>query len=58
MLVSNQPDLVEAEVKLKQLFSTNDPRLSDQLYYHYTPINLAAAWEMTAGDPGIVVQVL
>jgi len=48
---------VETELKIRQHYTTDDPRLSDQVTYHYGIVNLADAWDYTAGDPDVVVQV-
>jgi hypothetical protein len=48
---------VETELKIRQHYTTDDPRLSSQVTYHYGIVNLADAWDYTAGDPDVVVQV-
>jgi len=48
---------VEVEFLVRQLYSTNDPLLSEQLNYHYDIVNLEDAWDLTGGSSEIVVQV-
>lgn len=56
--LSNDLDNVEVELKYRLLYTTDDPRLSEQVASHYGIVNLEAAWDMTAGSSDVVVQVV
>ncbi|KAH8071487.1 serine-type endopeptidase [Aureococcus anophagefferens] len=48
--------IVEPELDYATSFTPDDPGLNTQS--HYDAINLREAWDLTTGDPNVVVQVL
>lgn len=60
---TNDPDMrlpikiIEAEIKVEQDATTNDPLFNIQRR-HYDMIHLEDAWDVTMGDEEVVVQVL
>jgi hypothetical protein len=56
-ILSKKIEKIEVEFTKRQLYSTDDPLLADQLTYHYDVVNLEEAWDFTAGDSATVVQV-
>jgi subtilisin family serine protease len=63
-LLKNHPtlakelDIVETELKTRQLYTTNDPSLSSQRTSHYDLVKVTDAWDLSAGDSSVVVQVI
>ena len=49
-------EFVEPSLVVKMSWEPNDPQYSEQTHYH--AINMASAWELSKGDPNVVVQVL
>mmetsp|Transcript_52858 Transcript_52858/g.67783 ORF Transcript_52858/g.67783 Transcript_52858/m.67783 type:complete len:874 (-) Transcript_52858:283-2904(-) len=57
-VLSSDLQKVEVEAKYRLLYETDDPRLAEQTASHYGIVNLADAWELTAGSSDVVVQVI
>mmetsp|Transcript_5430 Transcript_5430/g.10330 ORF Transcript_5430/g.10330 Transcript_5430/m.10330 type:complete len:564 (-) Transcript_5430:526-2217(-) len=57
-VLSPSLDLVEPDFKASLSYETDDPRLADQNAGHYNLIDLAQGWDLTAGHPDVVVQVI
>ena len=49
---------VEAELAVRLLYKPDDPMYDVQSSDHYSLVNLEAAWNVTTGDPSVVVQVV